>query len=51
MDYTDWIWLKFWLVVGAAFVYGVWRGFTGQPLEPGSDGTDPASTAARHVKD
>ena len=44
MDYTDWLWFKFWLFIVAAFVWGLWRGITGQPLEPGPHGTetDPA---------
>jgi bacteriorhodopsin len=32
MDYSDWLWIKFCVIVGAAFVYGIWRGFTGRPL-------------------
>lgn len=50
MDYSDWVWFKFWLIVAAAFVYGLWRGFTGQPLEQEQDGTGQASTAGRELR-
>lgn len=41
MEYTDWLWIKFVLVVGGAFVWGVYRGLTGQPLwlESSEEGT------------
>jgi hypothetical protein len=30
MDYVDYLWIKFALIVFAAFVYGIWRGLTGR---------------------
>ena len=35
MDYVDYLWLKFWLVVGAAFVWGLYCGLIGRPLGQG----------------
>lgn len=45
MDYTDWMWLKFFAIVGAAFVWGIWRGFIGKPL--GREPTDTESAQAQ----
>lgn len=33
MEFTDYLWIKFWVLVGLAGVYGFWRGISGQPLE------------------
>lgn len=33
MDYTDWMWIKFGVLVLLAGIWGFWRGITGQPLE------------------
>lgn len=30
MEFTDWMWLKVCVVGALAFLYGIWRGFTGQ---------------------
>lgn len=31
--FTDYLWLKFGVLVFLAAIWGFWRGFTGQPLE------------------
>lgn len=41
MDYTDWLVIKFSVLVLLAVIWGLWRGFTGQPLELGSNDTTP----------
>lgn len=33
MDYTDYLLIKFGVLVLLAAIWGFWRGFTGQPLE------------------
>jgi hypothetical protein len=33
MDYTDYLWIKFTVLVGLAAVYGFWRGINGKSLE------------------
>jgi len=50
VDYSDWVWIKFWLIVAAAFVYGFWRGLTGRPLEQEADGTGQAASTGRQLK-
>lgn len=30
VDYTDFMWIKFVVIVIAAFVYGIWRGLNGR---------------------
>lgn len=47
MDYSDWLWIKFFLIVTAAFVYGFWRSFTGRPLEREEADTGQESPAGR----
>ena len=42
MDYTDWMLWKLVAFVALAFVYGLWRGLTGQPLQRGPRDTETA---------
>lgn len=30
MEFTDWMWLKVAVIGFLAFLYGIWRGFTGR---------------------
>lgn len=39
MEYTDWLWIKFGVLVVLAGIWGFWRGITGQPLELESNDT------------
>ena len=32
MDFVGFLWLKFWVLVALAFVWGLYCGFTGRPL-------------------
>jgi hypothetical protein len=41
MEFTDYMWLKFWVVVFLAFCYGFYRAFTGtEPAEPAQSDTE-----------
>lgn len=47
MDYTDWLIIKFVVLVAAAGVWGFWRGVNGLPLGLG-ESTEPEDQEARH---
>jgi hypothetical protein len=46
MDYSDYLWIKFGLVVFAAFIWGIYCGLTGRPL--GREQTDKSQSPATH---
>lgn len=30
MEFSDYLWIKFFVLVGLAFLYGLWKGITGK---------------------
>lgn len=30
MEFTDYMWIKFFVLVGLAFLYGIWQGLNGK---------------------
>jgi hypothetical protein len=30
VEFTDYLWIKFFVLVGLAFLYGLWKGITGR---------------------
>jgi hypothetical protein len=34
VEFTDYLWLKFFVLVGLAAIYGFWQGFTGKSKPP-----------------
>lgn len=47
MEFTDYLWIKFGVLVTLVAIWGFWRGITGQTLEPGQNDTTPGQAGSQ----